>query len=41
MVDAGVYAPLEEHLMRVMARKQIHNSIASRLVRWLMSSRTV
>ena len=32
------YAPFDEHLMRVIARKELHNSIASRLVRWLMSS---
>lgn len=33
------YAPFEEHLMRVMACKQLHNSVASRLVRWLIVSR--
>ena len=35
------YAPFDEHLMRVIARKELHNSVASRLVRWLMSSRHV
>ena len=29
------YAPFNEHLMRVIARKNPHNSVASRLVRWL------
>lgn len=33
------HAPFDEHLMRVIARKELHNSVASRLVRWLMSSR--
>ena len=32
------YAPFDEHLMRVIARKELHYSVASRLVRWLMSS---
>ena len=32
------YAPFDEHLMRVIARKELHNSVASRLVRWLISS---
>ena len=35
------YAPFDEHLMRVIARKELHYSVASRLVRWLMSSRFV
>ena len=35
------HAPFDEHLMRVIARKELHNSVASRLVRWLMSSRFV
>ena len=35
------YAPFKEHLMRVIARKELHNSVSSRLVRWLMSSRYV
>ena len=30
------YAPLDEHVMRVIANKQLHNSVTSRLVRWLM-----
>ena len=33
------YAPFDEHLMRVIARKELHNSVASRLVRWLMASK--
>ena len=35
------HAPFDEHLMRVIARKELHNTVASRLVRWLMSSRFV
>ena len=35
------HAPFDEHLMRVIARKELRNLVASRLVRWLMSSRHV
>ena len=35
------HAPFDERLMRVIARKGLHNSVAARLVRWLMSSRFV
>ena len=35
------HAPFKERLMRVIARRELHNSMASRLVRWLMSSRHI
>ena len=34
-------APHEEHCCRVIANKSLHNSLSSRLVRWMLNSRYV
>ena len=34
-------APHEEHCCRVIANKSLHNSLSSRLVRWLLNSKYV
>ena len=34
-------APHEEHCCRVIANKPLHNSLSSRLVRWILSSKYI
>ena len=34
-------APHEEHCCRVIANKPLHNSLSSRLVRWMLNSRYI
>jgi len=34
-------APHEEHCCRVIANKPLHNSLSSRLVRWMINSKYV
>ena len=35
------YAPFDEHLMKVVERRELNSTMASRLVRWLMSSKHI